>query len=274
VKAGIAGSAALIVLGVAAGDAVIAQPIYSSPPPGYIVRPPGFIGPPAVHVAPPPGYVPFRPRLSRNAIAARVRAAGLTPVSRPLRLDPRRYGLFAVDAAGQRLHVVVDGYGGRILRVGPAHAMPRVAGGYPPPHMPPRGVVPLPPHAAPPTAQREIKDPPPGVLPPRDAYTGSTPPPRTPPNAQFAAVPRASNAASPAATARPRMPPLPRPRPAVAANVSGSEPALAAAPKAKPALQAKPAPKPPAETQPAPVTEAPAKAKPSQPELVPVAPLE
>jgi hypothetical protein len=243
----IALGASLLALGLAAVVPATAQPIYSAPPPGY---------------QPIPGLAP-------SHVLAVVRAAGLRPLTQPARRGPR-YVILAADAYGQQLRVVVDAHGGRILRIAPAHD-PRFAG---PPLRPP-GVVPLPRHAglppAPPPRPPELKDP---------AVTGSiggplVAPPGSPANPRVAGVPpQAGSGAGQAARqapALPASPPLPRPRPTLAATTA--EPPPAAPPPPPAAAPAAPA----AETVPAkpqPIAPAEEPAKPSDTKLVPVAPLE
>jgi hypothetical protein len=194
-----------------------------------------------------------------------VRSTGLAPMTRPVRRGPY-YVVVATNRAGGQMRVVVDAYGGEIVRINPM----LVAGLYPPvgaPYDPPPRVVNVPP---------EI--PAPGYGPsygPSARFDDGVPPvpPRSVPSARIATAPNAgaapSTAAAPPHTAAlPARTPMPRPRPGVAKNEAPSaEPATLQAT----APAAAPVPVPPAVS--APVQDAPAaKSEPTQ--MIPVAPLE
>jgi hypothetical protein len=238
--------ASLLALGISGIAPATAQPIYASPPPGY-------------HPMPGPAVVP--PGLAPGHVIAIVRSAGLTPLTRPSRRGPR-YVILATDRYGQQLRVVIDAHGGRILRMVPAHD-PRFAGI----HVRPPVVVPLNPQGSP-LPPPELKDShgaavggplvtPPGAVP--NSRLAAIPPGTTPP-------PRSAVRSEPQ---RPARTPLPRARPALAAQAATPE--VAAPPPPPPVSETAPptaaAPAKPAETAKEP-------AKPAAPNLVPVAPLE
>jgi hypothetical protein len=220
-------------------------------------------------------YAPIGPRayapgLPPFEIMRIVRAAGLAPLSQPVRRGPG-YVLIARDRAGTQLRVVVDAYAGQIVRARPIVVAMRpyapvyvrpygapVAAPYPPavavsPYAPRIAAVP----------PREIKDPPPVVYahPPGAEIDadGLPPVPRhAVPNARIATAPSATLAARPAV--QPRTP-LPRPRPSVAENESTDVTTPAPAPA-------------PAEAKPEPASGTKAAPKDGELKLVPVAPLE
>src|SRR5712692_2332433 len=103
-----------------------------------------------VYPAPPiyPGYAAMPP----YEVMAIVRAAGMRPLSPPLRNGPT-YMLRALDPAGQEVRVVVHARSGRIARVAPMFG-PRYAGPIaPPPYGPPPGRVVLAPDGSSPNAR-------------------------------------------------------------------------------------------------------------------------
>jgi hypothetical protein len=189
-------------------------------------------------------------------VARIVRSNGLIVVTRPVLRSARHYVVIATDAAGQRQRVVVDAFSGQIVRVTPVYAA-RPGQGVVYGYSRPPARVPVPPGYAvvPPGAGPEIKDPP----------TGQNP--------RLAGVPHDAGAAT---TAKPRRTPLPRPRPAIAANMAEPAPASDAPPAAAAPGESNPAPAEAANPAPAPTEtspEAPVEATPAKPNLVPVAPL-
>ena len=141
--------ATLLALGIGGIGTASAQPYYYVGP-----RPPAYVGPRM-----------YGPGLPPHEIIAIVRAAGLVPLTQPVRRGPRAYVLVAAGRAGEQVRVVVDAYAGDILRVNPVVAMrpygaPVAAYPYDPR---PRGAL-VQREIAP--VQREIKDPPPGTYPP------------------------------------------------------------------------------------------------------------
>jgi hypothetical protein len=233
--------ATLLALGIGGIGTASAQPYYYYGSP----RPPAYVGPRL-----------YGPGLPPHEIIAIVRAAGLAPLTQPVRRGPGVYVLVAAGRAGEQLRVVVDAYAGEIMRVSPVMAMrpygaPLVAA-YP--YDPrPRGAL----------VQREIKDPPPGTYGPNARFDTGVPPvpPRSVPNARLANAP--TDIAQPPA-AKPQYAPLPRPRPSVAA----------AAPTAQPA--APPPAVTPAQPQaaPAPAIKEERASKPEPPTMAPVTPLD
>lgn len=148
------------------------------------------------------------PALPPYEIVTIVRSAGLEPLTRPVRSGPA-YALRAYDHGGQEVRVLVDVHSGRIVKVTP---VPMQRFGMP--IMPP------------------VYGRPPAPVP--DGYG---------PNSRIAGLPSGPlPAGAPGAVAPPnaavQTPPLPRPRPKVAA---GDAPAATPAPAA-----AKPPPAPPA----------------------------
>lgn len=239
----------LTVLAVAAATPARAQAVTVEPPRG--------------DVAPPPMV---QPGLPASEILMVVRASGLTPLTQPARRGPR-YVLLASDNMGGQLRVVVGAHDGRILHASPAYD-PRFA--YHP--VRPRGLIPVAPShlsAAPvpsPSAapHPDLKDPSPPL--PR---TGRAPAPQTPAGApQDHRLANAPDATS-AVPSRPARTPLPRPRPAMAANeTAASTPAPQAAAPSTPAASAEPP------AGPAPAAPSSAPARPAETQMVPVAPLD
>jgi hypothetical protein len=148
-------------------------------------------------VVPPPypgTMYPGDGALPPHEIMTIVRSTGLEPIGRPVRQGPA-YALRAVDPAGEEVRVIVNAYMGRIVKVvplsGPRYAMPLMR---PPFGRPPRPMAMVP--------DGEFDD-----FTPVGRGAGALP-----------AGPAASAPQDPAAQAGP--PPLPRPRPKVAANES------------------------------------------------------
>ena len=148
-------------------------------------------------VVPPPypgTMYPGDGALPPHEVMALVRSTGLEPIGRPVRQGPA-YALRAVDPAGEEVRVIVNAYMGRIVKVvplsGPRYAMPLMR---PPFGRPPRPMAMVP--------DGEFDD-----FTPVGRGAGALP-----------AGPGASAPQDPAAQAGP--PPLPRPRPKVAANES------------------------------------------------------
>jgi hypothetical protein len=198
----------LLAFGLTASGGALAQPV-----PAYY---PGVVY---------PGYVPGLPP---HEIVAIVRSTGLVPLSRPMRRGPI-YALHAVDPAGQEVRVIVDARLGRILRVvpllGPRYAMPVV----PPPYGRPPGPIAMVPDGYGPNSR--IAALPPGA---------GGPPVNGPGVAGVPGVPGHPPAVGAAPhPAPPAGPPLPRPRPKVAATDSSAP--SGAATQASP-LQASPSP--------------------------------
>jgi hypothetical protein len=201
-KQTIAICAGVLALGLAGSAPAMAQLVYPAYPiyPGYAAMPP-------------------------SEVVAIVRAAGMRPLSPPLRYGPT-YMLRALDPAGQEVRVVVHARSGRIVRVAPMFG-PRYAGPIaPPPYGPPPGRIVQAPDGSSPNpriaALPPALDVPPGYG-PGPGYDG-LPGSRAP----------AAQAPAPGMQAGP--PPLPRPRPKVAStDSSDAKPATVAAPPAAPA---------------------------------------
>jgi hypothetical protein len=164
--------------------------------------------------APPPAYpgagYPVA-GLPPHEIVTIVRSTGLEPMGNPVRQGPV-YALRAVDPAGEEVRVIVDAQRGRIVKVIPLMA--------------PRYVMPLmrPPYGRPPRPTAMIPEGY-GPYPP-----GMAPPGAEDPNAGSGNTGGANAAADPAAP-----PPLPRPRPKLAASdTSDAKPATGAAPLPSP----------------------------------------
>jgi hypothetical protein len=209
--------AGLLAFGVSASERALAQPV----PPYY----PGAVYPGPVY----PGYARGLPP---HEIVAVVRSAGLDPLSRPMRRGPV-YALLAVDRAGQEFRVTVDARLGRVLRIVP---MPGARFAAP-------VVVPPTPYGRPPGGIAMVPD---GYGPnSRIAAlpSGGEGPPENGPG--LTGVPTGPGYA-PAVGAAPRPavqagPPLPRPRPKLAATAtdpSTSKPAAGAAPQVSQSRQA------------------------------------
>jgi hypothetical protein len=257
----IAFCAGLAALGVAATAATSAQAqtIPAEPPPA--VEP----GQPMAH----PGLPP-------SEVLMIVRTSGLRPLTQPARQGPN-WVLLASDNMGGQLRVLVSAQNGRIVHASPAHD-PRFA--YAP--VRPRGLVPN----APP---EHVGAPPPAAYnAPADLRTPTAPPPprtaRAAPAPQPPAAPSQNHglAGAPDVTGsvpnRPARTPLPRPRPAMAANEANAAAPAAAAPapvQARPA-ETSPEAETPAAAQPpaAAPSAAPAKPAPTETQMVPVAPLD
>jgi hypothetical protein len=199
----------LSALGVALSESAQAQ-VYVGPPPVYAP-------PPRIYVAPPV----HAPGLPPGEVLIRVRAAGLTPLTRPA----RRGGVYLVlasDRMGGQLRVVVNAYNGRIMRAVPAHD-PRFA--YQPAR-PPAAIPGAPPPPAPRVhaARPELKDPPPGTRTRRwagPAANAAPPAPRTgeTDNPRLAGAPPAIDPAP----RRSAKTPMPRPRPAAAGDTARAD---------------------------------------------------
>jgi hypothetical protein len=215
-KSKIALCAGLLAFGLSASERALAQPV----PPYY---------PGAVY----PGYAPGLPP---HEILTIVRSTGLEPLSPPMRRGPV-YALRAADRAGQEVRVIVDARLGRIVRIvpafGPRFAAPIVA---PPPYgRPPGGVVMVPDGYGP---NSRIAALPPGG----DGSPENGPGPAGVPTAPgHSPAVSAAPGRAPAVGAPPRPavqagPPLPRPRPKLAATAtdsSASKPVTGAVPQAE-----------------------------------------
>jgi hypothetical protein len=209
----IALAASLVAFGATAQAGDLAQPLPPAPIPSgaYRAYP--------IYPAPVTALPPYE-------IVAIVRSAGLRPLHRPVRMG-LAYALRAVDPAGEEVRVVVDARLGRIVRVDPVLTPPYAVPLVPPPYGRPPGRIVMLPDG--PTGR--IAELPPGGEP---AYGASPNLPRAP----AASAPRRSPAQS-------GPPPLPRPRPKVAAtDVSAPAPPKPpqAAPAAAPAESAPPQP--------------------------------
>jgi hypothetical protein len=259
--------AAMLALGLADAGIANAQSVY--------IGPRVTIGPEVYAPGPyDPGPRAYDPALPPYEIMRIVRSSGLAPLTRPVRRGAY-YVVLAGTRSGGQMRVLVDAYGGDIVKVNPMVAAgpygPRFAAPYEQQPRPLDPYEPAPrlasPYDPPPriaTVPPEIKDPPPGSLPPSARFDdGMAPvPPRTVPGGRVAAAPYAA--------ATPRTPPapvartpMPRPRPSLAARETPAEPTAAAvsppaaAPVSTPAAAASP------------TAQAPAAAP-----MVPVAPLE
>jgi hypothetical protein len=204
-KSKIALCAGLLAFGATASGNAHAQPV-----PAYY---PGVVY---------PGYVPGLPP---HEIVAIVHSTGLVPLSRPMRRGPI-YALRAVDPAGQQVQVIVDARLGRVLRVvpllGPRYAMPVV----PPPYGRPPGPIAMVPDGYGPNSR--IAALPPGA---------GGPPVNGPGVAGVPGVPGHPPAVGAAPhPAPPAGPPLPRPRPKVAATDSSAPTAAAPQASSSPAM--------------------------------------
>lgn len=165
-----------------------------------------------------PFYQGVRAELPPHEIAMIVRSSGLDPVSRPVR-QGGAYSVRALDMAGREVRVVVDARRGRILRVGP------VAGS---------NYVDLPPSYARPPGRIPDQD-------PDDVPSGADGPPANPPVTARgpAGEPIGPGRAALSHSAAPSgAPPLPRPRPKLAAAHSPAS--EIAAPEAPPANRGAP----------------------------------
>ena len=213
--------------------------------------------------------------LPPSEILAAVRSSGLRPLTQPARLGPQQYVVLASDNMGGQLRVVVNANTGRIVHAAPAHD-PRFA--YDPvrprgfvPTSPQHGVIAPPPtySAAPPPDLRTATPP----LPPRTARAAPQTPPTAAPshNQNLAGAPDATGSVP----TRPARTPLPRPRPAMAANEASAAAAPASPTPARP-VETSPEADTPAAAQPAPAapSAAPATPAPTETQMVPVAPLD
>jgi hypothetical protein len=192
--------ATLLALGIGGIETASAQSYYYGSP-----RPPAYVGPRL-----------YGPGLPPHEIIAIVRAAGLAPLTQPVRRGPDTYVLVAAGRAGEQVRVVVDAYAGDIVRVRPVVAMgPYGAPVAAFPYDRPRGAF----------VEREIREPPRGAYGPNGrADTSAAPvPPRGVPNARLANAP---TAITPPPAAKPQHAPLPRPRPSVAAAPLTAQPAV------------------------------------------------
>jgi hypothetical protein len=219
--------AGLLAFGVSASERALAQPV----PPYY----PGAVYPGPVY----PGYARGLPP---HEIVAVVRSAGLDPLSRPMRRGPV-YALLAVDHAGQEFRVTVDARLGRVLRIvpmpGARFAAPVVV--PPAPYGRPPGSIAMVPDGYGPNSR--IAALPPGGEGPPESGPGLAGVPTGPGHAPAVG---AAPGHAPAVGAAPRPaaqagPPLPRPRPKLAATAtdpSTSKPATGAAPQVSQSRQA------------------------------------
>ena len=198
----------------------------------------------------------YDPVLPPHEIMRIVRSTGLTPLTRPGRRGPY-YVVVAGNRAGGQMRVVIDAYGGDIVRINPM-LLAGLYGPQPPaPYDPPPRSVTVPP---------ELKDPPAGYG-PNARFDGGVPPvpPRPVPSARIATAPAAgappsTTAAPPHTAALPARTPMPRPRPQVATTETPAA-LQATAPATTPA--------PPAAT-----AKDNTATKPEPTQIVPVAPLE
>jgi hypothetical protein len=209
-----------------------------------------------------------QPGLAPRDVLRVVRASGLTPLTQPSRRG-QHYMVLASDNMGGQLRVVIGAFDGRIVHAAPARD-PRFAA-YP---VRPRGYVPIAPqYGAGPGTSRGMAPPPdlrePSAPLPRAAARAPVPrpPANTPQDPRLASAPDVTGSVP----TRPTRTPLPRPRPAAAANEATSQttppaPAAAVAATAPAAPAERPAASPPAAAP---------KPAPAQPtEMVPVAPLD
>jgi hypothetical protein len=158
---------------------------------------------------PPPAYahVPMA-ALPPHEIAASMRSVGLRPLHRPVR-QGRIYVVRAINPAGEEVGAVVDARSGRILRINPMLIPPNALPVMPAPYGgPPGRMIAFPDGAD--MSGLLAEPPPPGV-------PGSS-----------ASMPRA--AAGTASPAQVGAPPLPRPRPKVAATQAPARAAIDAQP--------------------------------------------
>ena len=159
-----------------------------------------------------PGYMPGLPP---HQVVAVVRSTGLEPLSGPMRHGVT-YSVLAVDPAGREYRVIVDARIGRVLRAVPLPG-PYYAGPIVPPYGHPMGPSAMTPDGYGPSSR--IAALPPGA--------------GGPPNSPAGSAPAAGSAPHPKVQAGP---PLPRPRPKLAAIDSsaptGAPPQAAQAPAA------------------------------------------
>ena len=161
-----------------------------------------------------PGRLPAMPP---HEILASVRSIGLEPLSGPMRFGPV-YSLRAVDPVGREVRVIADARTGRVLKVHPV-LFPRYAAPVPPPpsYGPHPGRITAVPDGYGPNSRIATLPPGAGGPPPNVPAAGGLPAVRAP-----AAVPPPVAQASP--------PPLPRPRPKLAADSTAAQPVISAAP--------------------------------------------
>ncbi len=172
-----------------------------------------------------PFYHGVRVELPPHEIAMIVRSSGLDPLTRPVR-QGGAYSLRALDDAGREVRVVVDARRGRILRIGPVPGSNYVD--LPPSYARPPGRIP----------EQEIDDPARTAAPP-DA---DGPPVNPAVNARPAGDPigPGRGLAPSNSAAQSGAPPLPRPRPKLAATHSpASELPVPEAPPANQGAKAK-----------------------------------
>ena len=263
--------AAMLVLGLADAGLANAQSIYIGPR----VYGPGSYGPGPYD----PGPRAYDPALPPYEIMRIVRSSGMAPLTRPVRRGAY-YVVLAGTRSGGQMRVLVDAYGGEIVKVNPMVAMDPYGSRFAAPYgtqppVDPYGPAPrlAPPYDAPPRiagVPPEIKDPPPGSIPPSARHDEETPPlpPRTVPNGRLAAAPYAATpprAAPPVART-----PMPRPRPSVAARETPAVPPATTPQSVEPSSPV--AADPPAAVVPPPAVTSPPATEPTT--MVPVAPLE
>jgi hypothetical protein len=213
--------ASVLALSLAASASVSAQP---APPPYY----PGAAHPGTVYPGPAPALPP-------HEILTSVRSTGLEPLSRPMRFGGA-YSLRAADPAGREVRVIADARTGRVLKISPV-LFPLYAAPVPPAHVggagQPGRVTAVPDGYGP---NSRIATLPPGA---------EGPPPNVPAAGGLPAV-RAPAAAPPRPVAQAGPPPLPRPRPKLAAaDPTATMPATSAAPQAAPPQASGPQAAPP-----------------------------
>ena len=161
--------------------------------------------------------------LPPHEILTSVRSTGLEPLSRPMRFGPA-YSLRAADAAGREVRVIADARTGRILTVDPV-LFPRYVGPPPPNGRPPGRIAAVPDGHSP---NSRIATLPPGA---------EGPPPGGPAAGGLPAV-QAPAAVAPRPAAQAGPPPLPRPRPKLAAvDSTVAPPVTSAAPQAQPQVE-------------------------------------
>jgi hypothetical protein len=237
-------------------------------------------------------YTAYMPAVSQEQIAVNVRAAGLSPLSRPA-LRGAVYYLRAMSRANVEMRVAVDARSGRVLSATRVSDTQRAAVGSPVPDAPPRyeprvrgsgysETAPLPPADVPVAAQPAPAQ---IVAPPAPAKKLAAQPPRAPaagspaPGSPAAATPAASTAATPAtetpaasASAAPAAPAAAAGAPAATASAAPSAPSgeVTGAVQAQPAKPSAPAS---GDLRPA-ISATPAPAKPPAVTMVPIAPLE
>jgi hypothetical protein len=193
-----------------------------------LMYPPAPMYPPAAPMYPPAPMADAA--LPPYEVMSIVRSTGLTPMTRPMRRGPY-YVLVAVDRFGRQLRVVVDAQLGDVVNLRPAFAASYGPNGPDPgPAMPPGAGRPNPDNAlaSPPRqpAARALGDIGPTPLPPHSMSEAHISEAHAPSVASPVAPPARLSVTEPASP-----PPLPRPRPKLAANAAPAEPT---APVAKP----------------------------------------